>query len=199
MSNLAFVLLGVVLALAGVKLWERFWSFSAQKLADYDVAAEAPELAAVLGRRFEAHGLIFDYTGRAKSRFFAEIEGAFTAEGGSLKERFVYAGGHADRREWTIAFDPDGRRFTATAPDVVGVARGEMGGRELRMTYRLRLPERVGGHVLDVVDWLYLMEDGAIVNRSEMRKFGVKAAELVAVFRPVADEAASAPPAVAAE
>jgi len=86
--------------------------------------------------------------------------------------------------------NPDGRRFTATAPDVIGVGEGEIAGDAIRMTYRLMLPERAGGHVLDVVDWLYRLDDGAIVNRSEMRKFGVKAAELVAVFRPAARQAA---------
>ena len=53
------------------------------------------------------------------------------------------------------------------------------------MRYKLRLAEDAGGHVLDVVDWLYLMENGTIVNRSQMRKFGIKVAELVASIRPV--------------
>jgi hypothetical protein len=66
---------------------------------------------------------------------------------------------------------------------VVGPAEGVVSGNAVRMTYRLQLPERAGGHVLDVVDWLYLMEDGTIVNRSDMRKFSIKAAELFAVFR----------------
>lgn len=187
MNTVAFVFLGVVLALGGMKIWDTFWSFRAQKLQDYPVSVTAPDLAAALGKRFEAHGVIFDYTGRVKSRFIAEIQGDFDADGGSLKERFSYSAGSVDTREWTIKLKADGHTFTATAPDVVGEAKGELRGHELRMTYRLQLPERVGGHVLDVVDWLYLMDDGAIVNRSEMRKFGIKAAELIAVFRPVKD------------
>ena len=46
------------------------------------------------------------------------------------------------------------------------------------------LPKDSGGHTLDVTDWLYLAENGAILNRSEMRKFGIKVAELVATMRP---------------
>ena len=38
--------------------------------------------------------------------------------------------------------------------------------------------------MLDVTDWLYLAQNGVIVNRSEMRKFGIKVAELVATMRP---------------
>lgn len=183
MTNIALVILGAALAFGAMKLWDAVWSFRAQSLSDYASDAPARNLADVLGGRFEAHGLIFDYTGRAKSRFYAEIEGAFDSEGGTLTERFEYASGVTDHRQWTIRFDPDGKRFTATAPDVIGDGVGELNGDAIRMTYRLKLPERAGGHVLDVVDWLYVMEDGTIVNRSDMRKFGVKAAELVAVFR----------------
>lgn len=197
MSNLALVLLGVIIALGSVKLLDTFWSFRAQRLQDYAAPPHTPDLAATLGRKFEAHGLIFDYTGRVKSRFFAEIDGVFSADGGSLKERFVYSGGRIDHREWSIKLDADGRRFTATAADVIGEATGELRGHELRMTYRLQLPKRVGGHVVDVTDWLYLMQDGTIVNRSEMRKFGFRAAELFAVFRPV--DGGIAPSAAAAQ
>ena len=48
----------------------------------------------------------------------------------------------------------------------------------------LLLPEDAGGHILDVTDWMYLTENGAIMNRSEMRKFGVKVVELIATMRP---------------
>ncbi len=37
-----------------------------------------------------------------------------------------------------------------------------------------------------VTDWMYLADNGTIVNRSQFRKFGFKVAELVATMRPVA-------------
>ena len=52
------------------------------------------------------------------------------------------------------------------------------------MRYRIRLEPDAGGHVLDVTDWLYVMENGAIMNRSEFRKFGFRVGELVATMRP---------------
>ena len=54
------------------------------------------------------------------------------------------------------------------------------------MRYRLRLAKDAGGHLLNVTDWLYLAPNGVILNRSEMRKFGIKVAELVATIRRVA-------------
>ena len=68
--------------------------------------------------------------------------------------------------------------------DLVGVGRGRQAGHGVLLNYKIRLPESSGGHVLDAVDWMYLMENGTIINRSQFRKFGIKVAELVATMRP---------------
>ena len=62
-----------------------------------------------------------------------------------------------------------------------------MSGATLRMRYRIRLPESGGGWEMDVTDWLYLAEDGVILNRSQFRRFGIKVAELVATIRPAGE------------
>jgi hypothetical protein len=74
--------------------------------------------------------------------------------------------------------------FTATADDIVGEAHGIVSGPTIKMTYKIVLPEDAGGHTLSVTDWLYRTENGIIMNKSEMRKFGIKVAELVATMRP---------------
>ena len=61
------------------------------------------------------------------------------------------------------------------------------------MRYRIRLPESGGGWEMDVTDWLYLVEDGVILNRSQFRRFGIKFAELVATIRPAGSEPAGGP------
>lgn len=187
-SAIAYVIAGILICIGAGFLWDQVWSFRAQKPADY--ASEQPlfDPREALSGTFQAQGVVFDYTGRANVRFNATIVGTFDESGGKLAEVFTYDGDTPDdRREWQIQLSND-RTFTATAADVVGPADGVADGNAVRMTYRLVLPERAGGHVLDVVDWLYLMEDGTIINRSEMRKFGVKAAELFAVFHRVGGE-----------
>jgi hypothetical protein len=62
---------------------------------------------------------------------------------------------------------------------------GKQSGSGVKLSYRIKLPESSGGHVLDAVDWMYLVENGTIMNRSQFRKFGIKVAELVATMRPV--------------
>jgi hypothetical protein len=66
----------------------------------------------------------------------------------------------------------------------VGEAQGVVSGSTVRLRYEIILPEDSGGHTLQATDWMYLTADGAIMNKSEMRKFGLKVAELVATMRP---------------
>lgn len=158
------------------------WGFSRQTAEDY--ASSEPKFDAKrdLAGRYLSEGLIYDYTGRVQAQFKAEMVGNFTEKSGVLKEYFTYASGNEQTREWTLTFNDDGT-FTATAPDVIGVANGRQSGNTLSMRYKLKLEERAGGHVLDVTDWMYLTDEGTILNRSQMRKFGIKVAELVAVFK----------------
>ena len=182
-SAAAYIVSGILICLSLTFVWDHFWSFRAQQPSDYAAEEPAFSLPAVLSGGYTAHGVIFDYSGRANVRFSAEISGDFDESGGVLSERFTYDGmPEEDTREWQIRFT-GADNFTATAADVVGTAEGVVMGNAVRMTYRLQLPARAGGHVLDVVDWLYLLEDGTVVNRSEMRKYSIKAAELFAVFR----------------
>ena len=71
------------------------------------------------------------------------------------------------------------------ADDIIGAGKGTQLGSGVRLEYRIKLPEHAGGHVLDVIDWMYLVDNGTIMNRSQFRKFGIKVAELVATMRPV--------------
>ena len=61
------------------------------------------------------------------------------------------------------------------------------------LRYRIVLPPEAGGYKLNTTDWMYLTADGAIMNKSEMRLFGVKVAELVATLRPDWQEAEKDP------
>jgi len=130
-----------------------------------------------------SEGVIYGPTGRVSSRFVARMKGEWFGSNGRLSESFTFAGAGERERLWHLTLQNDGT-FTAEADDIIGAATGRFDGPALKMRYRLRLPEAGGGHVLDVVDWLYLMENGTIMNRSEMRKFGMKVGELIATIRP---------------
>ena len=127
------------------------------------------------------------------SRFVAEMNGTWDGTSGTLTEDFTYAGGGTQARKWMLEIGEDGA-FAATAEDIIGTGTGQHAGATVRLSYRIRLPEDAGGHVLDVTDWMYLMENGTIMNRSEMRKFGIKVAELIATIRPAPDAVSEVTP-----
>ena len=180
------VLILALAALAIVLVQRVAFSFMAQRPADYAGTTPAFDLRTNLGGPMVSEGIIYGPTGRVTTRFVADMNGVWRDDGtATLAENFRYASGGTQEREWRITMRPDGN-FTATADDIIGEAVGELSGATLRMRYRIRLPESGGGWEMDVTDWLYLAEDGVILNRSQFRRFGIKFAELVATIRPAA-------------
>lgn len=160
------------------------FSFKSQKPEDYAKNTPLFDIREALSGTLLSEGMIYGPTGRVTSRFTAEFTGAWDGATGTLAEEFVYDTGTTQSRKWFLTMGEDGH-FTATADDIIGVATGRQLGNAVSMRYKIRLPAEAGSHVLDVTDWLYLVENGNILNRSEMRKFGIKVAELIATMRPV--------------
>lgn len=180
--TLAIVILCLILL--ALVLQRLFFSFAAQNPQAYGTSEPIMDIRKVLLGPIQSEGVIFGPNGRMTSRFVAKMEGKWDGDSGTLAEDFHYANGSTQQRLWTLTVGPDGE-ISGTAPDIIGKAQGRQSGATVQMIYRIRLPEDASGHVLDVVDWMYLMPNGTILNKSEMRKFGIKVAELVASIRPM--------------
>ncbi len=182
MKSLLIVLILILIVVVLIKV---VIGFHTQKPSHYAGTEPAFDLRKHLSGPMKSEGMIYGPRGHVSSRFVADMKGTWDGKTGVLTEDFVYAGsGQKQARRWSLKLGENGK-FTATAPDVIGTAQGEVSGATVRLTYRIKLLEDAGGHVLDVTDWMYLMENGVIMNRSEMRKFGIKVAELIATIRPV--------------
>lgn len=184
METLFPVLFGVILLIVLLAMKSRFMGFRSQKPDDLRDRGPAIDLRQHLNGPILCEGVIYGPTGRVSSRFVAEMLGEWNGNTGVLRERFRYDSGDVQDRCWTLRLGNDGR-IVATAPDVVGEGAGVAAGPAVQMTYRIKLDEKAGGHVLSVTDWMYLMENGTIMNRSQFRKFGITVAELVATMRKV--------------
>jgi hypothetical protein len=130
----------------------------------------------------DAWGVFQDRSGKVVKRFVVVIDARWQGEIGTLDERFTYSDGSTQRRVWTITRLGPGR-YKGTADDVVGEAIGEAAGNALRWRYVLALP--VDGKIYHVNfdDWMYLMDDQVMLNRSQMSKFGFRLGEVTLAFR----------------
>ncbi|SNX68269.1 uncharacterized protein DUF3833 [Cereibacter ovatus] len=182
MMSVLFLALGFLLCLGLVILRGRAFAFAGQQSADYAAKGPVLDLRRDLSGPILCEGVIYGPTGRVTSRFVADMEGTWQGNTGTLTERFRYDSGAVDHREWRFSLANDGT-LRADAADLVGTGTGKAEGSALCLRYRLRLQDDAGGHVLDVIDWMYLLENGTIINRSQFRKFGIKVAELVATMR----------------
>lgn len=176
-------LAGAALVAAGVFARSRMFSFYGQMPTDYATGGGDIVLSDHLKGEMECHGVLYGPLGKVVSRFIADMRISWEGKKGRLDELFTYDSGNTQTRIWDMELQ-DGGRLTATASDFEGTAVGRISGSTIQLKYRFRLPDESGGHVLNVVDWMYLLEDGTLVNRSQFRKFGIKVAELVATIRP---------------
>lgn len=146
-------------------------------------ASEQPELdlRTYFEGTLDAHGIFQNRSGEVVRRFHVLIEASWEGDVGVLDEHFTYSDGETQRRVWTITRHGRGQ-YTGTADDVVGEAVGEARGNALRWRYVLALP--VGDKVYNVNfdDWMFLMDDRVMLNRSVMSKFGIRLGEVTLSF-----------------
>lgn len=182
MNTLYAILVGILIALLGYIAGSFLVSFRSQKPSDYIDHSPIFDIREVLTGEMTTEGVIYGPLGKVDTRFVAKMNAVWDGDAGTMTENFVYSSGRTQDRKWTFEMGVNGK-FTATAPDIIGVAQGQQSGATVQLTYRIKLPDDAGGYVLDVVDWMYLLDNGSVMNRSQFRKFGIKVAELVATFR----------------
>lgn len=131
-----------------------------------------------------AWGMFQKRNGEVVKRFKVTIDASWEGNIGTLDEHFVYSDGTTQRRIWTITKLTD-KRYSGVADDVIGEATGEAAGNALRWHYQLSLPVDDKVYEVSFDDWMYLMEDDVLLNRSVMKKFGFELGEVLLFFRKV--------------
>lgn len=145
--------------------------------------SERPELdlRSYLNGTIDAWGIFQDRSGEVTKRFHALIEASWQGDVGTLDEHFTWSDGTRSRRVWTLTRQPDGR-YIGRADDVVGEAVGEVAGNALRWRYVLALPVDGRTWHVDLDDWMFLVDDKVMLNRSYMSKWGFALGEISLTF-----------------
>lgn len=147
-------------------------------------AAEQPrlELAEYFNGELQAWGMFQNRSGEVVKRFHVVMTGTWQGDDqGVLDERFTYSDGSTERRVWTLQRQADGT-WRGTADDVVGEAIGEVSGNALHWRYVLRLKVDDASYLVDFDDWMYLLDDGVMLNRARMSKWGLGLGEVTLSF-----------------
>ncbi len=110
-----------------------------------------------------------------------DIIGTWEGNQGQLHETFYYNDGEQQIRIWNLKVDSNGV-VTGGAADVVGEANGGSKGTAFNWQYTLRVPIDGTEYDLFVDDWMFMMDDNRMMNRSYMKKFGVTVAEISIFF-----------------
>lgn len=154
---------------------------SSVKVQDYKSETPKLVLEQYLDGKIEAHGFFQDRSGLIVKRFKVDMVASWKGDIGVLDESFEYSDGTKSKRVWTIKKRGDGK-YVGTADDVVGEAVGETSGNAFRWVYTLRLPVDKTTYDVSFDDWMYLMNDEVMLNKSKMSKMGIGLGEVTLVF-----------------
>ncbi len=128
-----------------------------------------------------AWGIVQDYSTKLTRRFCVDIIGTWEGNTGRLHETFYYNDGEEQIRIWDLEIAADGS-VTGTAGDVIGVASGGASGTSYNWQYTLQVPIGESTYEFAIDDWMYMMDEHRMMNRSYMSKLGINVAEISIFF-----------------
>ncbi len=168
---------------------------SVPKIQDYAQVEPKLDLFNYFAGETYAWGQFQDRSGKVLRRFQVKINGSITNESGNTKlvldERFLYDDGERQTRVWTIESLPKTHPqfeegldalYRGTASDVIGEAIGKVAGNALNWKYVLNMPYKDSTINLNFNDWMFLHQDGILMNRADVSKWGFHVGEVTLFF-----------------
>lgn len=154
---------------------------SSVDISDFRNEKPLLDLKSYFDGTIDAWGIVRNRDGTISQRFTVVILASWQGDTGTLDESFTYTDGRTQKRVWTLT--KQGDRYVGRAADVVGEAIGETAGNAFRFRYVLDFPRGDGTVHLDVDDWMYLMDERTMLNRSSISKLGFEVAQVNLSFR----------------
>ena len=147
------------------------------QLEHYKNTQPALDLQEYFTGPIKAWGVVQDRKGHVTRRFDVMMHGTWEGDTGTLVETFQYYDGPTQERTWIIKKLKNGK-YKGTAGDIIGHADGALEGSAMRWAYQMDLPVGETSYKITFDDWMFLMNDGVLINRSYLKKFGFNVAEL---------------------
>jgi hypothetical protein len=169
-------LLTTLLALLGLS------GCSTPAVQQYSAEKPVLDITHYLNGHLDAWGMFQGRSGEVVKRFHVSINAVWQGDMGTIDEQFKWSDGTATSRTWKIKRQSDGR-FLGNADDVIGDAIGEVSGNALHWRYVLALPVDGKVYNVDFDDWMFLMDERVMFNRSTMKKWGFSLGEVTLMFQ----------------
>ncbi|MEN8625763.1 DUF3833 domain-containing protein [Psychrobacter proteolyticus] len=145
-----------------------------QNIQAYQNTTPTLDMHEFFSGQIDGWGMFQGRNGEVKKRFYVDIDA--THEGDNvivLNEKFSWADGTKSQRIWRLTEQADGS-WKGMAGDVIGEATGQVVGNTLHWNYLLELPVEDKTYKVNFDDWMYLINEDVMLNRSVMKKFGVE-------------------------
>jgi len=123
------------------------------------------------------HAIVQNRSGKIIKTFTVDMVGRWNGNEGSLQEHFVYSDGKKQDRIWNITKQSD-NSFIGTASDIIGKATGTSTGMAIQWNYVMNVDVDDTTYAISFDDWMYMMDDHLIINRSTMTKFVFRVGEI---------------------
>lgn len=140
----------------------------------------------ILENYFSGHtrgyGMFYDRFGHVQLNFTADLEGKWESGVLTLNETLKYEDGREFHRTYKIT-KVNENLYNVECPDLIGKATIESYGNTLKWTYNLRQLIGSSYWVLSFDDWMFLKDDGVVLNRAYAKKFGVRIGEVFISIR----------------
>lgn len=134
--------------------------------------------------KLKAYGVVQDFKGELTRKLVVDMNAYWDGNKGTIEEDFVYDDGETQRRVWNIILNDD-NTLTGTANDVLGTAQGKSSGSVFHWTYSLSLKVDDSEIEVNFDDWMYLVTQSRLINRTAIDKFGVEVGEVTLVIEKV--------------
>ena len=145
---------------------------------DYEDTQPEFDLKTFFSGDLKGWGLIKNINGKVTKRFTVDMNGSWDGDKGVLYELFKYQDGTTQERTWYLNKQANNIN-TGTASDVIGTAKGTQEGFAFNWDYDL-LVETSGKQIqVHLQDWLYQVDDDALISEAKIKKFGINVGEVI--------------------
>lgn len=135
------------------------------------------DLQSYLNGNISGVGIVQDRNHNVTKRFNFSGRGNWNGDNGTFDETIAYSDGKIESRIWSFKKISESS-FEATTPDVIGKASIKLSGNSMNWQYTMNIKVDDSTYSIDFDDWMFLMNDGKIINRNYFTKFGLNVGEL---------------------